>query len=445
MRAERRAYLLIVGSRALSEAVGLAAVAALVHAVGQGRDPIPLLPASFVLFGVTLVLVAVLAERGTVRQSAVLVVAAVAGWSAWGLVQPARAPDALAVLARLIAFGGLGELYVWRALGIARGLQRWREVRSDALLALLAVVLAALVPGPIDHGALPALGLAVACSGAVALSLARSAEELSLSTGQVRARPTGSSAMGTAFALGLLAIATGIALPWAERLVASAARALGPLLGDLVFVLLLPLGYVAAYLVGVVFWLRERLRLAPIALQPPPSPFDPEADAARIKELEQLRTLVVGAYEAIAVVVALVAALVLISRLVQARRARLAEGTSLERETVDGIGLRATLRGLVPKRAPRRRPPADDGSAGAALRRLYWRLLEVAEREGPGWRAPAETPAEHEARLAAAAARWRDAAPLVRAFEAVRYGEREPDRATLDRARDALRRVEAAR
>lgn len=442
MGADRRAFLLIVASRALSEAVLLVTLAALLHLVTRGREPVPMLVTTLALFGITLVVTAMLRERGTVRQSAGLVAVVVVGWSAWGLSQPARAPDFLATLTRLIGFAILGEVYLWRALGTARGLQRWREVRDDALFALAAVVIASLVGGPIDRDALPVLGLAVACAGAVALSLARSAEELSLSGGQVQGRQTGSSATGTAFALGLVAVAVAVALPSLQALVGRVARALGPLLSDLLIMVLLPVGYLAAYLVNVAYWIRDRIIRRDLRIEPPQSPFDPNADAERLRELEQVRPFVFGAVEMLVALVALAVAVVLIARLVEERRALVAEGVSLEREGVDGIGLRATLRGLFPRGAPPRRRPLDDGSLAAALHRLYWRLLERAEREGPGWRAPAETPAEHEARLVGTAAKWRDAAPLVRAFETLRYGDRDPAPADIERAREALRRVE---
>jgi hypothetical protein len=441
VRAEQRAYVLIVGSRALSEAVGLAAAAAALHAITVGREPIALGVASLALFGVTLVLVAVLRERGTVRQSTALTLIVIAGWSAWGVAQASRAPDFLAVLTRLIGFGILGEVYLWRTLGIARGLQRWREVRNDALFALAAVIVASLIAGPVDRDALPALGLAVACSAAVALSLARSAEELSLAVGQIQGRPAGSSATGTAFALGVLAIGMALALPSLQAFSASVVRVLGPLLGDLLFTLLLPLGYLAAWLVFLVQWLRERIQPKALEIRPPTSPFDPNADAERLRDLEAARPYVFGALELVVALVAVAVAVLLIARLVQERRALFPEGATIDREGVDGIGFRATLRGLFPHRAAGRRAPADDGTPAAALRRLYWGLLELAEREGPGWRGPAETPAEHETRLAQAAVRWREAAPLVRAFEALRYGERDPNGATVDLARDALRRV----
>ncbi|MBI2323933.1 MAG: DUF4129 domain-containing protein [Chloroflexi bacterium] len=444
MGADRRAFLLIVASRSLSEAVALTAVAALLHATTLGRDPLPMIETAVAVFGITLVLGAVLRERGTVRQSAALVAVVMAAWAAWGLSQPARSPDAVAVLTRLVGFGILGEIHVWRVLGIARGLQRWREVRNDALFALAGIVVVALVAGPIDRDALPALALAVVCGGAVALSLARSSEELALTTGQVHGRQTGSSATGTAFALGVLAIALAFLLPSLQVLVGRVAGVAGPLLSDILFLILLPLGYLAAYLVNVALWIRERLRMAPPRTEER-EPVDLAVEAARLRELEELRPYVFGALEILVAVVALLVAVLLIVRLATERRALLAEGVSLEREHVEGIGLDDTLRRLFAPGRAQRRPPADDGTPAATIRRLYWRVLDLAEREGPGWRAPSETPAEHEARLTQAAPKWRDASPVVRAFEALRYGDVDPDQRTVEGAREALRRVEAVR
>lgn len=443
MRSERRAYLLIIASRSLSEAVALATLAGLLHAITLGRDALALLPVTLALFGATLVLAAFLRERGSLRQSALLVAVVMAGWATWGLSQRARDPDAVAVLSRLVGFGILGEVYLWRILGIARGLQRWREVRNDALFGLAGVVTVALVPGPIDRDILPALGLAVACSSAVALSLARAAEELALTGGRIRGKQTGSSATGTAFALGLLALGLAFALPAVQALVAAVGRVLGPILSQVLFLMLLPLGYLAAYLVGLVLWIRDQLRIRPSEVQPPAR--IEFGDAERLRELDELRPIVFGAVELFIAAVALLIAVMLIARLASERRALLSEGVSLEREHVDGIGLNDTLRRLFARAGPARRAPADDGTPAAAIRRLYWRLLELADGAGPGWRAPAETPAEHEARLAQAGARWRDAGPLVRAFESLRYGERDPDSRTVEVAREAMRRVEASR
>lgn len=441
MRGDRRAYLLIFASRAVSEAAALACLAAVLHALTLGRDPLSLSVTTAALFGLTLVLVSILRERGTARQSAALVAAVMAGWAVWGMSQRAVGADSVAILGRAIGFGILGEVWLWRSLTIARGLQRWREVRSDTLLGLAAIVVAALVAGPIDRGALTVIALAVACAGAVALSLARSAEELSLAT-QVHGKQSGSSATGTAFALGALAVAVAVALPSIESLMATAMSVIGPAVHAVLLVVLLPLGYLAAYVIELVLWLRDRVggRDVPQDLAPRA---DPLADLRRMREMEELRPYVFGAVELLIGAVAVLLAALLILRLTSERRALLSEGVSLDREGVTGIGLGATLRRLFGGRDAPRRPPADDGTAAAALRRLYWRLLELAERDGAGWRAPAETPAEHETRLAQAAARWREAAPVVRAFEALRYGEVEPDPATVDRAREALRRVEA--
>lgn len=447
MRAERRAYLLIVVSRSLSEAVGAAVAAGLLHAVTLGRDPLPLVTTSLGAFGIALVLGAVLRERGTVRQSAGLTALVIVGWAAWSLTLPARSPDALAVLTRVIGFGILGEAYLWRLLGVARGLQRWREVRNDALLALGVVIVAALAPGPLDRGALPTLGLGVAIGGAVALSLARATEELTLGAGPIAGRPAPHAATGTAFALGALAVAVALALPAAQALLARTAEAVGPLVGAALFTVLLPLGYVAAWTIGAIVWLRDRLGLTGLPLpQLPGSPFaNDEELQRRLREMEQDRPLVFGALEVVVGLVALALAASLVARLAGERRALLPEGAELQREAADGIGLRATLGALFPRRASVPRPPVDDGTAATRLRLVYWRLLDLAEREGPGRRRASETPAEHEGRLLGAGERWRGASGIVRAFEDLRYGERDPDAAAVERAAAALGALEGSR
>ena len=53
------------------------------------------------------------------------------------------------------------------------------------------------------------------------------------------------------------------------------------------------------------------------------------------------------------------------------------------------------------------------------------------------------TPSEYQLRIRGADSRWAAAAPIVSAFEDLRYGERAPDLDTVARARDALRAVEA--
>lgn len=436
-----RVSTVILSARALGEAIGFAAIAALLHAFTLGREPLGLAAGVAGLFGVTLVLVAMLRERGTTTQSAGLVVLVVVAAASWLLSLPARDPDALAVLTRAIGAGLAGIAYLWRLLSIARGLQRWREVRDGALFAVFGIAAAALIPVPVDRGALPWLALVLISVSGIALSLARSQEELALASGTVRGRPGGGAATGASFVLGALAIGLALLLPSLQELLAAIAATLGPLLGEALFFLLLPLGYVAAYLVYAVQWVMATFGVT--QLRPPRLPQRSDADdLERLREIEEMRPLVFGAVEVLIGLVGVLFALILVLRLVQERRALIPEGVLVEREAAEGISLRETLAGLLPRRRRSRRPPRDDGSSAAALRALYWRLLELVDRRGLGWRAPAETPREHGARIAEAAALWRDAAPIVRAFEELRYGEREPSAQTVDAARSILADLE---
>lgn len=446
MRSERRAYLLIVASRSFSEAVAYAVLAAVLHAWTSGTNAIPLVATSVAVFGLTLVLASLLRERGDVRRSTALTALVMGGSIGWAFLQAARPPDVLAVVSRVVGFGILGEVYLWRVLGIARGLQRWRDVRNDGLLALAAVALAALLPGPLDRGALPALGLIVAVAAAVALSLARSMEELSLAGAQIEGRPVASAATGTAFALGLLAIAVALLLPTAQAILVEVGRVVGPVLDRVILAILLPLGYVAAAVVQIALWLRDQFGIRALQRIQIPRPPQSDDDLARaLREMEAQRPIVFSGVEIVIGLVALAFAVALVMRLVQEKRALVAEGVSIGREAVEGIGLGDTLSRLLPGRRARPRAPTDDGTSAAAVRRAYWRLLELAEREGPGWRGPAETPAEHQRRLASTGERWQPAAEIVRTFEDLRYGERPPDTGTAARAAAALSRVEAAR
>jgi hypothetical protein len=134
----------------------------------------------------------------------------------------------------------------------------------------------------------------------------------------------------------------------------------------------------------------------------------------------------------------------LLERVMRERRLVLPEAAELEHQPADGMSLGETLRGLFPRRPSRRRPPRDDGSPSTRLRIAYWRLLALAERAGHGWRASGETPEEHHRKVTAADQRFAGALPLVSAFEDLRYGEREPDRETAERAAAIVVTLEAA-
>jgi hypothetical protein len=152
---------------------------------------------------------------------------------------------------------------------------------------------------------------------------------------------------------------------------------------------------------------------------------------------------VFGAIELIVVAIAVLFAIMLLERMIRERRVDLPEGVTLEREHASGLNLRDTLRGLRPRRASRRARPHDDGTPAAALRVMYWRFLALAERHRAGWREIAETPAEHAARISSLAPVWAEGAPIVRAFEDLRYGEEPPSPEVLERARAAFSTLEA--
>ncbi len=446
MRAERRAFVAILASRAWSVAVAFTAAAALLNTFIGGRSAVPIADTSLAVFGITLVLTAALRERGSVRQSAGLTAIAMAAPAGWAFLLAGPPPDVLAALTRIVAFAILGEAYLWRVVTAVRGLQRWREVRDDAALALGVIVIAALLPGPIDRGSLPFLALAVALTGAVAMSLARSAEELSLAGGDIEGRPVGSAAGGTALTVGVLAIVVAFALPTIEALLARVAPVAGAILETILLAVLLPLGYIAEAVIAVVLWLRDLIgqgRSVPLRLPVPP--LTDEEIAAQARALEATRPIFIGAIEVVLALVALAFAVALVMRIARERAAAVGEGVSVLREAVEGVGLAETLAGLFPQRRLRPRPPYDDGTARTRVVRLYWRLLDLAERDGPGRRDLAETPAEHEARLLGSGSRWRDASVVVRAFEDVRYGEREPDETHVAQALAALHSVEATR
>jgi Domain of unknown function (DUF4129) len=340
---------------------------------------------------------------------------------------------------RIIAFVIVAEIYLWRVVSLARGAVRWSDARNAVPFGAVALTLAAVAPIPVDRTPLVPLALIFVAASAVALSVARSAEELSLTTG--KAGPARlSSANSVVFALGVAAFVAALAAPAVDQILRDLGEALSPGFDQLIFMLLLPIGYLAALVYAILEPLLRRWSL----FTPSPNQSQPGDDLAMLREIERTRPLVVGGFEIVILVVVILIALVLFERAVRERRLTLPEGAQLERAEASGLTLGATLRSLFPRRGVQRRAPRDDGTPAAALRLIYWRLLALADRAGRGWRAAAETPAEHQRRITAADARWAAASPIVAAFEDLRYGELAPDEGTVLRARDALRAVEAA-
>lgn len=428
----------LVGARCFVEAVLFSALAALAHAIGQGRDPMPVLPTAFALFGAALLLVTLLKETGTERRSATIMIVTLGAGIAWGLALPTAGADAFGVFSRMVLFGLVSEAFLWRVVSIARGATRWTDARNTIPLTGIAIAIAVLVPIRIDREPFAGLALLALAASGLALSLARSTEELELARGTVGKLRT-SSATSVTVVIGVVAIAVAAVVPAVQDVLGALGAALAPLFGRILYLLILPFALAAGYLIE---FLRPLVSGRFVWPTPSIAQITPEQDREMMRQIEQSRPYLVGAIELFVVAIAVLVGIVLFDRMLRERRQVLPEGVTLEREPAGGIGLRDTLRSLRPRRATRARPPRDDGTAAGAIRVAYWRFLAAAERSGAGWRAMAETPLEHEQRIADQDARWRAAGPVVRAFEDVRYGEVEPDAATVGRAREAVKSLE---
>jgi hypothetical protein len=420
------------------EAIAIACLLALVHMTG-GIEPLALTPTTLGLIGATLVLVAALRETGSEARGTTIVVSTLVACVVLAILLPTRPLDLVTWGGRIIAFVIIGEVYLWRVVSLARGAVRWSDARNALPFGAIALSLAAVAPIPVDRTPLVPFALIFVAASAVALSVARSAEELALTAGTAGSARL-SSANSVVFALGVGSLIAALVAPAIDQILRDLGEALAPAFDEVIFFLLLPLGYLA----GLVYAILEPLLRRWITFGAPPVQTSPASDEALLRELEKTRPLVVGGIEIVIVIVVILIALVLLERAVRERRLTLPEGAQLERSATSGLSLGATLRSLFPRRPARRRAPRDDGTPDAALRLIYWRLLALADRAGRGWRASAETPAEHHIRITAADPRWSAASPIVAAFEDLRYGEVSPDQTTIARARDALRSVEAA-
>lgn len=431
------AVALLTAARCFVEAVTFTAIAAVAHAGVAGRDPLPVLQTVLAVFGGALLLAIVLREAGTERRGATVIVITLAASAAWGLSLPMRDPDGLAVLSRIVAFGLIGEALLWRVLSIARGGLRWTDARNAAPLSAVAIAVAVIGPWHVDRAPFAALALLVVAVSGLALSLARTTEELALSRGtggSVRV----SSATSATVVVAIVAIVAAALVPLAQDALSSVGAFLGPIVEQVLLVVILPIALIAG-------WLIEFLRPMVNGKLPeiPNNSFGqrPE-DEELLRQIEASRPYVFGALELVILAFAALVALILLERMLRERRLGLPTGVTLEREHAEGIGLMDTLRALRRRRGVRRSPPRDDGTVAGALRLVYWRFLALAERRGAGWRESAETPREHATRIASADARWRLASPIVAAFEDLRYGGRDPDGDTLAHARRSLEALE---
>ncbi|HYK98633.1 MAG TPA: DUF4129 domain-containing protein [Candidatus Acidoferrales bacterium] len=439
MRSSAGAVALLVGARCFIEAVTFTALLAVAHAGSQGRDPLPVIQTLLMLYGGSLLLVMLLRETGTERRSAFVLVVTLALGVAYGLSLPMHDPDGFSTLSRIILFGLLAEGYLWRVVSIARGATRWTDARNAVPLAGFAIALAVLIPGPVDRAPFAGLALLMVAVAGLALSLARSTEELALSRGTGGSMRT-TSATSVIVVIGIVTIFAAIFVPYVQGAFVAFGEFIGPIAGRVFYLLVLPFAYLAGYVVEI---LRNFIHPGQF-VRPTLFQATPEEDELMRREIEASRPFVFGGLELLIVAVAALIALVLLERMIREMRQELPEGVTLEREPVEGMGLGAALRMLRRPRRGVRRTPSDDGTPAGALRLLYWRFLDLAERRGAGWRGVAETPAEHQRRIASQDGRWRDAAGLVHAFEDLRYGDSVPDRAEIERARETLHALEAA-
>lgn len=432
------AVALLTAARCFVEAVSFTAIAAIAHAGVAGRDPLPVLQTVLAVFGGTLILATLMREAGTERRSAIVIVVTLAASAAWGLSLPMRDADGLAVLSRIVAFGLIGEALLWRVLSIARGALRWTDARNAAPIAAVAIAAAVLGPVPVDRAPFAALALLVVAVSGLALSLARTTEELALSRGSVGS-VRASSATSATVVVAAVAIVAAALVPFAQDALASFGSFLGPIVEQVLLVVITPFALIAGWLIELLRPLVSG-RLPDIPANPLGQPRD---DEELLRQIQASRPYVFGAVELVIVGIAALVGLLLLERMLRERRLALPQGVALEREHAEGIGFMATLCALRPRRGARRAAPRDDGTAAGALRLLYWRFLALAERRGAGWREAAETPREHAARITATGSGWRAASPIVSAFEDLRYGERDPDAETLVRARRSLESLEA--
>lgn len=427
----------LIVARSVIEGVLFAAVAVGLQAGLGGGRPLPVIALAFVLAGVGIAMSSVLRDARAASQNTWVAVGVIAAAAAFGVAMLPARPDGVTIIGRLVFFGIAGEAFLWRNLGVARALVRWADARNAGFTAIAAVIVVALLPGPIDRTGLTVAVIAAIVATGLALSLARSAEELVLAGTDARGAAGRGTASGTAILLAVLAIVAGVLTPYGGDVLGQGADALLTLFGGAIYSVLLALGYVAAFVVAVVRAIASRFGTG-IGRPPLVQPLTPFDEAEALRQLEATRPFVVGGVEIVIAACAILVAIVLIDRMNRERRALLPEGASLERAAADGDGLGALMAALVPRRRRRPAAPRDDGTPAGALRSLYWRLLALSADAGIGWREPGETPAEHLVRAGSGDPRFTAASVVVRAFEDLRYGDLIPPVATVVRARAAL-------
>jgi len=422
-------------ARNVIEAVLFAGIVTVAHVMTSGDRAMPIVTVVLALTGVGIVLASILRDARADRQNTIIAMAAIAGAAALGVFYAPRGADGLMILTRIVLFGIVGEAFVWRDLTVARSLVRWADARNSGFAAIGAMAIVALLPGIVDRTGLVIAGLAATAATGVALSLARAAEEMALAGREAHGDTGRTTASGTAILLAILSVVGAALAPFTGDLIRQAGDTAAPIIGNLLYGFLLAMGYVAEFFVTFIRSLMQGAAFP--AIRPPGAPLSALEEAEALRQIEATRPFIFGAVE---VAIGLVALLVM----ARERREALPEGATLDRESSMGEGIGAFLGSLLPRRTRRPAAPRDDGTPAGALRVLYWRYLARSDARGIAWRAMGETPAEHHERSVTATPSNAAATVLVRAFEDLRYGDRDPDAQTLVEARRALTVIEGS-
>ncbi|HLZ48953.1 MAG TPA: hypothetical protein VKR80_09935, partial [Candidatus Limnocylindria bacterium] len=318
MRRASSAVAALLVARSVMEGVLFAALFAAAHVLTAGDRPIPIVAAALALTGAGIILASVLRDARADRQNGVIALSAVGGAAVLGVILAPPHPEGLLLLTRAVLFGILGEAFVWRDLTVARALIRWSDSRNAGFTAIGAVAAVALLPGAIDRIGLVVVGLAATAATGIALSLARSAEELSLAGRDGRGDTGRSTASGTAIFLAILSVLGAIVAPFTGDLLRQLGETAAPIIGDLLYGVLLALGYVAELFVNIARALFTHVALP--RLLPPQAPLSPAEEQEALRQIEATRPFVIGSAEIIVGIIALLAVILLVDRMARERR-----------------------------------------------------------------------------------------------------------------------------
>jgi len=299
---------LMVGRSAI-EAVLFAALLAVAQVMLAGDRPVPIIAVALALTGGGIVLASILRDARADRQNVAIALGAMAAAAAFGVSYAAPHPEGVMVLTRVVLFGIIGEAFVWRNLSLARSLLRWSDARNAGFTAIGAVAVVALLPGAIDRSGLVIAGLLAIAATGIALSVARSAEELSLAGREARGSTDRSTASGTVIILAILSVLGAIIAPSTGELLRGLGEGIAPIVGSLLYGVLLAFGYVAELFVNAIRALATGFVL-PLPRAPLIPPLSPEQEAEQLRQFEASRPYLLGAAEVAIAVVALLLSLI---------------------------------------------------------------------------------------------------------------------------------------